>query len=263
MEHCCRPIGVFDSGMGGLSVWREIVKLMPAESVIYYGDGKNCPYGDRSQTDVIKFVQEAVDLFIERDCKAIVLACNAATAMSVDYLRHKYPDRIFVGMEPAVKPAALNSQSGVIGILATKATLEGSLFKETSMKFAHNAKILSCVGDGFVELVEQGNENSQMAFDIISKCVEPMLQQGADHIVLGCTHYPFLAETISRVIGDRNVKIVDPAPAVALRTKSLLEQKGWLANKDNKCEYLFCSAADESYKAKLKQKALLLIDKYL
>ena len=259
MEQCRQPIGVFDSGMGGLSVWREIVKLMPAESVIYYGDGKNCPYGDRTQSEVIAFVQDAVDLFLKHNCKAIVLACNAATAMAVEYLRNKYPDLIIVGMEPAVKPAALNSRTGVIGILATKATLEGSLFKETSTRFASSVRILSCVGEGFVELVEAGNENSQEAFETVSRCVEPMLSQGADHIVLGCTHYPFLADTIRNVIASRDVKVVDPAPAIALRTKSLIAQKGLLEESVADRKYLFFSAADSEYIEKLKNKALLLI----
>ena len=157
MECCKRPIGVFDSGMGGLSVWQEIVKLLPSESIVYYGDGKNCPYGERSREEVIGFVQDAIDLFIEKKCKAIVLACNAATAMSVEYFRKRYPEMIIVGMEPAVKPAALNSRSGNIGILATKATLEGALFRETSHKFSKNVNIISSVGEGFVELVEGGS----------------------------------------------------------------------------------------------------------
>lgn len=261
MECCRRPIGVFDSGMGGLSVWQEIVKLLPNESVVYFGDGKNCPYGERSAEEVIGFVQDAVDLFLKKKCKAIVLACNAATAMSVEYLRKRYPEMIIVGMEPAVKPAAHNSRSGVIGILATKATLEGALFKETSLKFGQNVKIISSVGEGFVELVESGQENSEEAYFAVSKCVGGMIDGGADHIVLGCTHYPFLTDTIKKVIGDRDISIVNPAPAIALRVKSLLEQNGLLANGEITSEYSFYSAREDGYSEKLKSKAMSLIDR--
>lgn len=261
MECCRRPIGVFDSGMGGLSVWQEIVKLLPNESVVYFGDGKNCPYGERSAEEVIGFVQDAVDLFLKKKCKAIVLACNAATAMSVDYLRKRYPEMIIVGMEPAVKPAAHNSRSGVIGILATKATLEGALFKETSLKYGQNVKIISSVGEGFVELVESGQENSEEAYCAVSKCVSGMIDGGADHIVLGCTHYPFLTDTIKKVIGDRDIVIVDPAPAIALRVKSLLEQNGLLAIGDISPEYLFYSASEDEYSEKLKSKAMSLVNR--
>lgn len=261
MECCRRPIGVFDSGMGGLSVWQEIVKLLPNESVVYFGDGKNCPYGERSAEEVIGFVQDAVDLFLKKKCKAIVLACNAATAMSVDYLRKRYPEMIIVGMEPAVKPAAHNSRSGVIGILATKATLEGALFKETSLKYGQNVKIISSVGEGFVELVESGQENSEEAYCAVSKCVSGMIDGGADHIVLGCTHYPFLTDTIKKVIGDRDIAIVDPAPAIALRVKSLLEQNGLLAIGDISPEYLFYSAREDEYSEKLKSKAMSLVNR--
>lgn len=261
MECCKRPIGVFDSGMGGLSVWQEIVKLLPSESVVYYGDGKNCPYGERSATEVIGFVQDAVDLFLEKKCKAIVLACNAATAMSVEYFRSRYPDMIIVGMEPAVKPAAQNSRSGSIGILATKATLEGALFRETSLKFAKNVNVISSVGEGFVELVENGLENSDEAYRAVYKCVKSMLDGGVDQIVLGCTHYPFLADTLKKVIGDRNIVIVDPAPAIAQRIRLLLEKRELLAGENSKAEYLFYSARDDDYPRKLKLKAMSLINK--
>lgn len=259
MECCKRPIGVFDSGMGGLSVWQEIVKLLPSESIVYYGDGKNCPYGERSREEVIGFVQDAIDLFIEKKCKAVVLACNAATAMSVEYFRKRYPEMIIVGMEPAVKPAALNSRSGNIGILATKATLEGALFRETSHKFSKNVNIISSVGEGFVELVEGGLENTEDAYNIVHKCVKSMLEADIDHIVLGCTHYPFLAETLKKVIGDRNITIVNPAPAIALRVKSLLEQQMMLEMGDSTPEYSFYSAREDDYSERLKSKAMSLI----
>jgi glutamate racemase len=164
-------------------------------------------------------------------------------------------------MEPAVKPAAHNSRSGVIGILATKATLEGALFKETSLKYGQNVKIISSVGEGFVELVESGQENSEEAYCAVSKCVSGMIDGGADHIVLGCTHYPFLTDTIKKVIGDRDIAIVDPAPAIALRVKSLLEQNGLLAIGDISPEYLFYSAREDEYSEKLKSKAMSLVNR--
>jgi len=152
------PIGVFDSGLGGLTVWSELRRRLPRESLLYYGDGKNCPYGDKTREQVTEAVDFAVRRLVDRGVKLIVVACNAATAMAIDHLRAAYPIP-FVGLEPAVKPAALSSRSGVIGILATAATLRGKLFRETSRRYEDRVRIIARVGEGFVELVEQNRGN--------------------------------------------------------------------------------------------------------
>ena len=148
------PIGIFDSGMGGLSVWREVRNLLPEESVIYLADGKNCPYGERSKEEIAELTRRAIEELVARGVKLVVVACNTATAVAIESLREEF-DIPFVGMEPAVKPAALSTRSGVIGILATRASLEGELFRTTSSKYADRVKILSAVGEGFVEAVEE------------------------------------------------------------------------------------------------------------
>ncbi len=248
-----RPIGVLDSGLGGLTVWRELKKQLPHESMIYYGDGKNCPYGPKSDQEVITIVDKIVRGLIERDVKMVVVACNAATAAAIDHLRASYPIP-FIGMEPAVKPAALASKTGVIGILATAATLNGRLFKETSARYADRAKILSHVGEGFVELVEANAENSPEAEEAVRRSVSGMLAEGADQLVLGCTHYPFLADTIRRVAGP-GVTLIDPAPAVAHRAAEVLYEKGLEAAEDHHAVYEFDTSYDEAYLKKLIEKS--------
>ena len=247
-------IGVFDSGMGGLSVWRELRRQLPEESLIYYGDGKNCPYGNRSAEEILTFVEEAVEALLARGAKMIVVACNTATAVAIDTLRSRYPIP-FVGMEPAVKPAALTSQSGVIGVLATKASFGGALYLASEARYGSQVQIIRAVGEGFVELVERGQERSPEALQTVRAVVEPMIEAGADRIVLGCTHYPFLTDTIAEVVGDRAVEIIDPAPAVARRASWLLDQNNLRAESGNVARYDFLSAAGEEYEAMLAARA--------
>lgn len=252
------PIGVFDSGIGGLSVWKELRKALPHESIVYLADGKNCPYGDKSAEEVAALVLHAIEELMRHDVKLIVVACNTATAVAIDLLRKRY-DIPFVGMEPAVKPAALSSESGVIGILATKASLQGDLFRNTCAKYADKVRILSSVGEGFVECVDSGEEhNAHVAEPIVRRAVEPLLAEGADRIVLGCTHYPFLAPHIQKVIGERRVEIVDPAPAVARRTEWLLKEHNIKASSSHKAEYRFVTFADDGYLARITDKAMAL-----
>ena len=216
------PIGVFDSGLGGLTVWRELYRKLPHESLIYYGDGKNCPYGDKNREEVTAYVDLAVRRLIDRGVKLIVVACNAATAMAIDHLRRNYALPL-VGLEPAVKPAAMASRSGVIGILATAATLNGRLFRETSQRYADRVKILTQVGEGFVELVESNREQTPEALARVDKLLRPMLDAGADQIVLGCTHYPVLEDAVRRFMGE-SVTLINPGVAVAQAVKKYLEK---------------------------------------
>ncbi len=214
------PIGIFDSGVGGLSVWREIIKVLPSESTIYYADNANCPYGDKTQQEIVRLADRVTTFLIEHGCTIIVVACNTATAAAIDYLRSTYSIP-FVGMEPAVKPAAVRSKSGVIGVLATRGTFNGRLFQETSRKYAADVKMLIQPGYGLVELVESGDFSSTQVYDLLHQYVDPMLDAGADHIVLGCTHYPFLSDVINDIAKGK-LTIVDPAPAVALQLKRVV-----------------------------------------
>lgn len=214
-------IGFFDSGIGGYSVVREFVKLRPNATVYYIADWSYCPYGNKSVAEVCERSHVLTRQLLSKGCEVIVVACNTATAAAIRSLRATYSVP-FVGMEPAVKPAALESRCGVVGILATEGTIQGKLFQETAGRFSHRVKILTAVGEGFVELVESGDVASEHSRGVVQRAVEPLLAAGIDHLVLGCTHYPFLKETIQKVVGP-DVVIVDPSSAVALRAAQLLD----------------------------------------
>lgn len=221
-------IGVFDSGVGGLSVWKELVSLMPDQKYIYVSDSGYCPYGPKPKSYIIDRALKISEFLISQGVDLIVVACNTATAAAIEVLRSSF-EIPFVGMEPAVKPAALQTRSGVIGVLATQGTFRGELYLSTLHKFASNTKVIEQIGTGLVELVEDGMTDTPQARQLIAKYVEPMVGMGADHIVLGCTHYPFLAGVIKDVAGD-DVTIVNPAPAIARHTVSLLESQGKLVD---------------------------------
>ena len=216
-------IGIFDSGVGGLSVFREIRKLLPEERYIYYSDNAHCPYGEKSREYIIDRTREITRLLLSEGADIIVVACNTATAAAIATLREEFQIR-FIGMEPAVKPAAMSTKTGVVGVLATAGTLKADKYLNTREKWAEGVKIAEHVGQGFVELVEKGYTSGPEAEEVVMKSLKPLLDEGADRIVLGCTHYPFLSETISKtaaiIAPGRDIKVIDPAPAVA---KHLLE----------------------------------------
>lgn len=216
-------IGIFDSGVGGLSVFKEIYNQLPDNKYIYVSDNGYCPYGPRPREEVISRAVSITDYLISKGAKLIVVACNTATAAAIEYLRENYSIP-FVGMEPAIKPAAIHSKSAVVGVLATKGTFKGELYLKTSSKFASNVQVLEQVGEGLVELVENGEVHSPQAYSLLTKYLEPMLEKGADHIVLGCTHYPFLTDVIKDIVGDR-MQIINPAPAIAKRVEEILLQE--------------------------------------
>lgn len=249
-----RPIGIFDSGLGGISVWQALYDALPSESLLYLGDGARCPYGSRSREEVLKYTEEAVERLLSKECKMIVIACNTATAMAITHLREKYPNVPFVGLEPAVKPAALTTKSGVIGVLATKRSLEGDHFRRAEATYGAEVTILKGVGDGFVEAVENNEEQSEKTAELVRKAVKPLVDAGADKIVLGCTHYPFLREMIARVAGD-GVEIIDSSKAVARRCATLLDEYNMRADEGHKPEYDFLTFADGEYAEKLRNKA--------
>lgn len=215
-------VGFFDSGVGGVSVVHEFMRLRPDAEVYYIADWEYCPYGDKTPDVILGRAHCLTRKLLALGCRLIVVACNTATAVAIDSLRATYAVP-FVGMEPAVKPAALHSKSGVVGILATASTFQGRLFRETSARFSGEVRIVTATGDGFVELVESGDVGSDHARDVVSGVLKPLLAAGVDHIVLGCTHYPFLKTVIQDIAGP-GVAVVDPSLPVAKRAVDLLDR---------------------------------------
>lgn len=217
-------IGIMDSGVGGLSVLREMLRRLPGEDYIYYADNAWCPYGDKSPEFIIGRCRSITELMLSRGADAMVLACNTATAAAIASLRAEY-DIPFVGMEPAIKPAVQSTGSGVVGVLATAGTLKGSKYLGTRDRYSGNVKVVEHVGRGFVELVESGTLSGERAEEVVRASLQPLLDQGADTIVLGCTHYPFLLDTLRSIAGP-GVEFIDPAPAVARHLEEVLD-KNW------------------------------------
>ena len=255
-----RAIGVYDSGFGGLSVWRELRKMLPEESLIYLGDGKNCPYGGRSREEITSFAVEAVEALVAEGAKMIVVGCNTATTAAVAYLRERWSDMPIVGLEPAVKPACLTSRTRRIAVLATEHSLKSDMFLATAARYASDVEVIKVVGEGFVELVEQGLERSVEAEIAVRRVVEPLLDEGIDKIVLGCTHYPFLRPLIEQVIGEKDIEVIDSGEAVARRVKWLMERYDIVADGTKHPEYHFLSFADEEYRLRLEQCAMHIIE---
>jgi glutamate racemase len=241
------PIGVFDSGVGGLSVLREIRKLLPEEDLLYVADSAHAPYGDKSK----EFIQERsatiMDFFISHNVKAIVVACNTATGAAVKDLRPRYNVPI-IAMEPAVKPASERSQTGIIGVLATNRTIDSNNFRILFARFADQVTIIPQACPGLVELVEQGNLNGDEIRALITQYVQPLVAQNVDMLVLGCTHYPFLAPIIQEVAGAA-ITVIDSGAAIARELKSRLDKTTLLANRQAPGSVQFCSS-DETGTAK-------------
>ena len=211
-------IGIFDSGIGGLSVFREIKKLLPEEKYIYFSDNAHCPYGEKSKEYIIARARHITDFLLSQGADIIVVACNTATAAAIKTLRSEY-NVSFIGMEPAIKPAAASTKTGVIGVLATAGTLKAEKYRDNKGRHAEDVTVVEHIGKGFVELVESGMTSGAKAEATVMESLEPLLDAGADTIVLGCTHYPFLIDTIKKVASetypDREITVIDPAPAVA------------------------------------------------
>ena len=217
-------IGIFDSGTGGLSVFREIYRLLPEERYIYYSDNANCPYGEKSREYIIDRARAITSFLIGQGAEIVVVACNTATAAAISTLREEFPI-CFIGMEPAVKPAAQATATGVVGVLATAGTLKATKYIDTREKWAHDVKIVEHIGKGFVELVENGTVIGEEAEAVVEKSIRPLIDAGADTIVLGCTHYPFLSDTIRKVAG-KPINLIDPAPAVAKHLLDIMQENG-------------------------------------
>ena len=242
-------IGIFDSGSGGLSVYRELIKVLPQEQYHYFSDNAHCPYGEKTPLYIQRRGRFITEFLLDKGADIIVVACNTATAAAIATLRAEYPDVPFVGMEPAVKPAALGTHSGVIGVLATAGTLKGSKYLTTRGLYEDNVRIVEHVGQGFVELVEAGKLDGPETVETVRASLKPLLAAGADTIVLGCTHYPFLLETLRKVAYEylrvgapvkanaaqagtpsprdvRPIRFIDPAPAVARQLLKVMDREG-------------------------------------
>ncbi|OQY28915.1 MAG: glutamate racemase [Anaerolineaceae bacterium 4572_5.1] len=216
------PIGIFDSGVGGLSVLRAIRQQMPAENLLYFADQGHVPYGPRTLGEVRAFSESITDFLLEQSAKLIVVACNTASAAALHYLRESFPDMPFVGMEPAVKPAAEHTNSGVVGVLATPATFQGALYASVVERFAKEVTVLQHTCPGLVKQIEHGDLDAPSTRAILEDALRPMLGSGLDTVVLGCTHYPFAIPLIEQIVGE-NVRVIDPAPAVARQVKRRLD----------------------------------------
>jgi glutamate racemase len=216
------PIGIFDSGVGGLSVLRSIRKELPHQDLVYFADQAHVPYGPRPLEEVRRFADAITRFLLEQGCSLIVVACNAASAAALKTLRQTFPDIPFVGMEPAVKPAAEQTHTGVVGVLATPATFQGELYASVVERFANGVEILQDPCPGLVGQIEKGDLQGLQTRLILEKAIRPMLEKGIDTIVLGCTHYPFVIPLIQEIAG-KNVRVIDPAPAVARQTLRMME----------------------------------------
>ncbi len=214
-------IGVIDSGVGGLSVLRQIHQRLPGCATLYYADQGHVPYGPRPHVQIDHFIDDITRFLWSCGADVIVLACHAASAASLHALRQRYPHKIFVGVEPAVKPAVTNTQSGIIGVLTTQATADGLLYRRVLQRFARDVQVITQIAPELVLLVEQGKADSTAAFRMTEHYLQPMLTAGADQIVLACTHFPFLAAHILAIAGDR-AALVDPGPAVARQVMRVL-----------------------------------------
>jgi len=218
-----RAIGIFDSGVGGLSILSQIRALLPNEDLIFLADQAHVPYGPRALHEVRTFAHSITDFLLELHAKLIVVACNAASAAALNDLRSTFPSIPFVGMEPAVKPAAASTQSQVVGVLATPATFQGKLFASVVERFANNVTVLEKTLPGLVEQIEQGNLDGEKTREILEDGILPLLEHGADTLVLACTHYPFIIPLLSELAGP-DVQVIDPAPAIARQTGRIINQ---------------------------------------
>ena len=219
------PLGIFDSGVGGLSVWREIVRELPTEDTIYFADQAHVPYGPRPREEVARYSEAITRFLLARGCKAIVVACNTASAAALKELRAGFPEVITVGMEPAIKPAVALTQRGVVGVLATPATFEGRMFQETARRHATGIRLITQVCAGLAERIEAGYLDDEATRQLLRGYLAPIMAADADVLVLACTHYPLVSAAIREIVGSA-CQIVDPAPAVAQYVGTRLREQG-------------------------------------
>jgi glutamate racemase len=232
-----QPIGIFDSGVGGTSIWKEINKVLPQENTIYLSDSKYAPYGPKGKERIIELCKKNTEYLLDKNCKLIVVACNTATTNAINYLRSTY-NVPFIGIEPAIKPAALQSKTKAVGILATKGTLSSALFHKTSGEFASDINVIEQIGEGIVPLIENGKLYSNEMKSLLKLYLQPMIDANIDYLVLGCTHYPYLIPILLDLL-PKGVKIIDSGEAVARQTKAILKKHNLLSTKHTKSKNTF------------------------
>ena len=241
-------VGIFDSGIGGLSVLREIHNMLPFQPLFYIADQVHVPYGKRQLSEIRDFSFAITDFLAAMGTQMIVVACNTASAAALKELRKEYPKLTFVGMEPAVKPATQNTHNGIVGVLATPATFQGKLYHTLVEKFARDVKIFTNTCPGLVEAIESGEITTQSTRLILQRALIPMIEKGADTIVLGCTHFPFVVPMIKNIVGP-DVAVIDPSPAIAKRVSFLLNELNLIKRYSSVTEILFSTTGKpESFK---------------
>lgn len=224
------PVGIFDSGIGGLSVVDAIVRLLPNERLIYFGDTARIPYGTKPPEVIREYATQIAQFLLDQGCKALVVACNTATAPALPYLRERWPDVPIVGMEPAVKPGAAATKNGKVGVLATAGTLKSERYATLTERYAAHVQVFQNPCLGLVELIENGQADAPETEAMLQRIIPPMLAEGVDTLVLGCTHYPFVEDSIRRIVGE-HVSIINPAPAVARQLERMLRERNLLSPK--------------------------------
>lgn len=249
------PVGVFDSGIGGLSILRMLRRLLPHEDFLYFADQAHVPYGRRSMEQIRALSEGITRFLLARRAKLIVLACNTASAAALYYLRETFPEIPFVGMEPAVKPASERTTTGRIGVLATSATFQGELYASLLERFAEGKVVLQQTPHGLVERIERGDLHSAETRAVLKQSLDPLLENGVDAVVLACTHYHFVGDLISELIGPQ-VMLIDPSEGVARWTGRLLQQHGLESPRDRQGSITFLSTGDVTYLAGMAQRLI-------
>ena len=237
------PIGIYDSGVGGLTVLRAVRELLPHEDLLYFADQAKVPYGNRPLEEVRALAEGVTRYLMERGAKLIVVACNTASAAALKHLRALYPDFPFVGMEPAVKPAAEQTLSGKVGVLATPSTFQGEMYASVVERFAKDVQVFQATCPGLVKQIEKGYLITPKTRRILEEALKPMMKEGVDTLVMGCTHFPFVIPLIREIAGE-DVRVIDPAPAVARQVKRVLEAGGLLRTGDSAGKTVFLTSAE-------------------
>lgn len=237
------PIGIFDSGVGGLTVFRTVRDLLPQEDLLYIADQAKVPYGNRPLQEVQSLAEGVTSYLMDQGAKLIVIACNTASAAALKHLRALYPDFPFVGMEPAVKPAAEQTLSGKVGVLATPSTFQGELYASVVERFAQDVQLFQNTCPGLVQQIEKGYLNTPKTRRILEEALDPMMKEGVDTLVMGCTHFPFVIPLIRQITGE-DVRVIDPAPAVARQVKRVLDGWGLLAERKRAGKSVFLTSGD-------------------
>ena len=249
------PIGVYDSGVGGLSVLRAIHSRLPNEATLYFADQAKVPYGERPLEEVRQLAEGVTRMMMNQGAKLIVIACNTASAAALKHLRALYPEFPFVGMEPAVKPAAEQTLSGKVGVLATPSTFQGELYASVVERFAKDVQIFEATCPGLVKQIERGYLNTFLTRGILQQAIQPMLAEGVDTLVMGCTHFPFVIPLIQQIAGE-NVRVIDPAPAIARQTERVLIQQYLLRSSNAKPFHRYLTSGDPTRFSRLLEQLL-------